>query len=259
MARKGLLTTSAEPADSLAQSHGFWLLTTDCQKWEELHLRTDFEGRTGSIPLQRLQEAMVAGLALPSVLRCAICSQRQSAFWETGALTVEMMQLMGRFGTRRMETWAEMLAQDALDLQCLSLSLNELSARSQTGNPCPCLSPSEANQLDMLAERLCDAPERTYSLAGLARESGMNECKLKRAFRARYGVTVFAYLRAQRMEMAHAILTIEGTTVLGAANRVGYSNPSQFARAYRRHYGCNPHHHVFGSRQQRHTGQVNHA
>jgi AraC-like DNA-binding protein len=55
-----------------------------------------------------------------------------------------------------------------------------------------------------------------------------------------FGTTVFGYLRARRMERARALLEAGKATVLEAAALVGYSNPSNFAAAFRREFGVNP-------------------
>lgn len=78
------------------------------------------------------------------------------------------------------------------------------------------------------------------SLAELARRVGLGETTLKRSFRQVHGTTVFGYLRARRLEHARDLLARGEATVLEAAALVGYSNPSNFAAAFRREFGLNP-------------------
>jgi AraC-like DNA-binding protein len=82
-----------------------------------------------------------------------------------------------------------------------------------------------------------DAPP---SLPELARHVGLNEFKLKTGFRTLFGTSVFAYLRAQRMELARRLLVQRGQSVTEVALRVGYANPSKFALAFRKHFGFPP-------------------
>jgi AraC-like DNA-binding protein len=89
---------------------------------------------------------------------------------------------------------------------------------------------------DLLSRRLEDPP----TLADLARQVGLSETTLKRGFHQVFGTTVFGYLRARRMERAHALLQSGEATVLEAAALVGYSNPSNFSAAFRRQFGVNP-------------------
>lgn len=78
------------------------------------------------------------------------------------------------------------------------------------------------------------------SLAELARRVGLSETSLKRGFPQVMGTTAFGFLRTLRMERARALLATGEATVLEAAARVGYSNPSNFAAAFRRQFGLNP-------------------
>ena len=77
------------------------------------------------------------------------------------------------------------------------------------------------------------------SILELARIVGSNEFKLKRGFKARFGTTIFGYVRQRRMERAAAHLRA-GLSVARAAESVGYTCPRSFADAFRRHFGLLP-------------------
>ncbi len=97
-----------------------------------------------------------------------------------------------------------------------------------------------ADRIHAAAESLKRRLENPPTLPALAREVGLSETTLKRGFRQVFGTTPFAYLRARRLEHAHALLAAGEATVLEAAAIVGYSNPSNFAAAFRRQFGVNP-------------------
>jgi AraC-like DNA-binding protein len=97
-----------------------------------------------------------------------------------------------------------------------------------------------ADRIHAAADILKRRHEAPPALGALAREVGLSETTLKRGFRQVFGTTPFAYLRARRMEHAHALLAAGEATVLEAAAIVGYSNPSNFAAAFRRQFGVNP-------------------
>lgn len=90
------------------------------------------------------------------------------------------------------------------------------------------------------AARMNEHLERSWVLSELAREVGLSETTLKRGFHQVFDTTVFAYLRNRRMEKARSLLQAGQATVLEAAVQVGYSNPSNFAAAFRRAFGMNP-------------------
>lgn len=72
------------------------------------------------------------------------------------------------------------------------------------------------------------------------KQTGLNLFKLKRGFKSLFGKTVFAFIRQERMKIAKQLLDDKKITVLEAAIKVGYSNPSHFASAFRKEYGINP-------------------
>ena len=78
------------------------------------------------------------------------------------------------------------------------------------------------------------------SLDGVARRVASSRRQLQRAY-AEIGKTTFReHLTAVRMERAAELLTIRGLTVREVAERVGYRQPAQFAKAFRRRHGLAP-------------------
>lgn len=122
-------------------------------------------------------------------------------------------------------------------LELLAVLIDDIELMSQARAP---FGPRDLERLEkarrLLLERMSDPP----SLHELARQVGLNEVKLKTGFRSLFGATVFGYLRAQRMESARRLLVQRGSSVTEVALRVGYTNPSKFAAAFRKHFGFAP-------------------
>ncbi len=78
------------------------------------------------------------------------------------------------------------------------------------------------------------------SLAGLARQVGINRTKLVLGFRAIYGTSVEAYWRDWRLQKASELLRSDGISVNEVAFSVGYSEVSSFTRAFTRKFGVLP-------------------
>ncbi|MGC3964996.1 MAG: helix-turn-helix transcriptional regulator [Rhodocyclaceae bacterium] len=89
---------------------------------------------------------------------------------------------------------------------------------------------------EMLDSGACDG----MSLEDIAREACTNANTLQRDFRAAFGMTVFAYLRERKLDVARLALERNGVTVAEAAELAGYLSPANFATAYRRRYGISP-------------------
>jgi AraC-like DNA-binding protein len=78
------------------------------------------------------------------------------------------------------------------------------------------------------------------SLDDIARRVASSRRQLQRAY-AEIGHTTFReHLTAVRMERAAEMLARRGLTVREVAHRVGYRQPAQFAKAFRRHHGVSP-------------------
>ncbi len=78
------------------------------------------------------------------------------------------------------------------------------------------------------------------SLDDIARRVASSRRQLQRAY-AEIGDTTFReHLTAIRMERAAELLQRRSLTVREVAHRVGYRQPAQFAKAFRRHHGKAP-------------------
>ncbi|HZO36868.1 MAG TPA: helix-turn-helix transcriptional regulator [Solirubrobacteraceae bacterium] len=78
------------------------------------------------------------------------------------------------------------------------------------------------------------------SLDDIARRVASSRRQLQRAY-AEIGQTTFReHLTAVRMERAAELLEQRDLTVRDIARRVGYRQPAQFAKAFRRHHGATP-------------------
>lgn len=78
------------------------------------------------------------------------------------------------------------------------------------------------------------------SLFELAKQVGINKNKLNSGFRHVFGMSVFDYLRVQRLEKAKSLLANKEMNVTETAFEVGYQNPRSFSRAFTQHFGTNP-------------------
>lgn len=89
---------------------------------------------------------------------------------------------------------------------------------------------------EILSQRLDDPP----TISEISALIGMNECDLKRCFKCVYGDGLASFSRNKRLAAARNLLVHSTLTVAEIALEVGYTNPSQFARAFRQHYDVNP-------------------
>jgi AraC-like DNA-binding protein len=89
---------------------------------------------------------------------------------------------------------------------------------------------------DILLDHL-DSP---VTIKDLARMVAMNECYLKKGFKAMFGTTVYDYFQKERMERAKFLLYDQGFSVSEVAVKMGYSCISHFSTAFKKHTGLKP-------------------
>jgi AraC-like DNA-binding protein len=78
------------------------------------------------------------------------------------------------------------------------------------------------------------------SLDDIARRVASSRRQLQRAYTEIGSTTFREHLTAVRMDRAAELLHIRGLTVRDVAHSVGYRQPAQFAKAFRRHHGIAP-------------------
>jgi AraC family transcriptional regulator, regulatory protein of adaptative response / methylphosphotriester-DNA alkyltransferase methyltransferase len=97
------------------------------------------------------------------------------------------------------------------------------------------------NQLYMEAVRIVEAEYADdLELDDIARRVASSRRQLQRAYAEIGGTTFREHLTRVRMERAAALLANGSLTVREVARRVGYRQPAQFAKTFRRHLGAVP-------------------
>lgn len=115
-------------------------------------------------------------------------------------------------------TWiAEILSQSA--------DVNQASVAGINAN--------DREAIKRITNAMEQSPSKEFTMDDLCRIGGINEHKLKSAFKYIYGKTTFSYLREIRMDYAAELLREDRLSVIQVANEVSYSNASHFARAFK--------------------------
>jgi AraC-like DNA-binding protein len=78
------------------------------------------------------------------------------------------------------------------------------------------------------------------TLDQVARETGLNDFKLKKGFKELFGYTVFGYVNELKMEHARQLLLDTACTVFEVAYSLGYHEPYNFSKAFKKHFGYLP-------------------
>jgi len=124
----------------------------------------------------------------------------------------------------------------ALELLCEILQVLD----SDTDGLAICLSDQELRRLDSARHMLRTQFNPAPRVVDVARTIGMSESKLKRAFKTRFGITLFDYGLECRMRYALELLRSNHMPVGQVAYAVGYRHPTSFTAAFRQFYGFLP-------------------
>ena len=88
-----------------------------------------------------------------------------------------------------------------------------------------------------IIEQNMDQPQ---TIKELSRKVAMNECYLKKGFKALTGKTIHEYQQELRINKAKELLEHGGQSVTDVANTLGYSSISHFSTAFKRVTGLKP-------------------
>ncbi len=130
-----------------------------------------------------------------------------------------------------------------LESRALELISYQLDYFSEAGlrhnEPGKPLHPNDRKQIETVRNYLSDNIEITPGLQDLARKAGMSSPKLNGCFRQMYGMTVFEFLRNERLLKAREML-MNGLNVTETAYAVGYESISHFSQAFKKQFGTSP-------------------
>lgn len=82
--------------------------------------------------------------------------------------------------------------------------------------------------------------KRHFTIDELSDRFGISPTALKKKFAAVYGTSVYAYLKAYRLQEAQKKLLRTELSVADIACGVGYENPAKFSSAFKSEYGMTP-------------------
>lgn len=135
--------------------------------------------------------------------------------------------------------WNEPLADLLRESVMNQLLLHALAAPEAVTGAGQGVSPRDRQLLERVRERLHEAPGAHYTLGDLAHLACMSPSTLRAKFQLAYECSVFHWLRVRRMEVAREHL-VQGMSVQQVAPLVGYRHASNFATAFREHFGMPP-------------------
>lgn len=122
-------------------------------------------------------------------------------------------------------------------LELLLLLARREPCREASAPPCPL---EQAEIIREIHDRLTRQMEQRLTIEALSREYLINPTTLKAAFKAVYGTSIAAHVRAHRMEEAARLLRSSDQSIAEIAQAVGYDSQSRFTAAFKACFGVLP-------------------
>lgn len=104
----------------------------------------------------------------------------------------------------------------------------------------PVLTRRESICLQRAKECVSASLDQPLTVEYIAQQAGVSVSGLQRLFRRAEGKSVFEYVRLIRMDHALSALQFRSASVQEASSIAGYSNPANFATAFKRQFGITP-------------------
>lgn len=150
-------------------------------------------------------------------------------------MTPEMFQLVDYFFKHQYEGQVKMMFYRSHMSALLSHYFGQLANKNLLK-----VNASELEKIILAQEILLSDLENPPSLTELAYKIGTNTNKLKKEFKAQFGVPVFKYLQNERLKKAYKLIKNEQKSIQEAAWAVGYDSLGSFSNAFEKKFGYRP-------------------
>jgi transcriptional regulator GlxA family with amidase domain len=124
----------------------------------------------------------------------------------------------------------------------LLLLTRECELQVLSGSVCePAEAPSASDaRVGRALQAMQRCPSRRWTVAALAKQSGMSRAAFARAFRTATGQTPLAWLCRERLQRAAELLQTSDAKLTELAENAGYATEFAFSRAFKRLFGIPP-------------------
>ncbi|GGJ86972.1 helix-turn-helix domain-containing protein [Pseudomonas matsuisoli] len=133
-----------------------------------------------------------------------------------------------------------LLSERPARLFCEAKCLELLGCFLEQGRGCAMQRSPDQERLRHARELLLADLTNPPTIAELARACGLNSLKLKRGFKALFGLPIHALYRQERMRVAWDLVQESNLSITEIGAHIGYQNLSHFSAAFHRQFGVLP-------------------
>jgi len=100
--------------------------------------------------------------------------------------------------------------------------------------------PPHQTAIERVVDIMHETTDGTWSVRDMARTAGLSERRFRQVFQKAMGATPKQFYDGIRLELGRRILLVEGAKISDVADRLGFSSPFHFSRAFRARYDRPP-------------------
>ncbi len=184
------------------------------------------------------EQILTPEIEIPEPLKAFVSSKRESIHYHQHPLTAQTFEIATRLINNPFSGALSLVYTEALVLELLCSAIGSFSLLSSnssadyTERELRCLHGAR----NVLMRQFAPAP----TIAKLARAVGMSKTTLTEGFKAVFGETIFDFSLRCRMQHALTLMRDQNWPVVKVSEAVGYSHPTSFTTAFRRHFGIRP-------------------
>lgn len=175
---------------------------------------------------------------VPEQLRAFVATGRAKLKYCQLPLTASMFDVATRLINNPFAGALGLVYSEALTLELLCAAIGSFC--SVSAEPNVEYSERELRCLHAARDHLMRQFSPPPTIRELARAVGMAETAVTRDFKAVFGETVFDFSLRCRMQHALGLLRDKRWSVSRVSEAIGYTHPTSFATAFRRHFGMRP-------------------
>lgn len=169
---------------------------------------------------------------------------------DAAMLTALLPELVHVRGERRLATLVQLVTDESREARPARevilarllevLFIEALRSTAGTATSAGLLCGLSDARLAVAIRQMHDSPDRSWTVAQLAKEAALSRSTFFARFSRAVGVAPMEYLLAWRMAVAKSLLRSQGSVITDVAQRVGYRSASTFNVAFTRHVGVPP-------------------
>lgn len=188
------------------------------------------------------EEMRLAPSQLPSVLQRAFAFQSEAPQAEQTPLSLSLLRAANDIMAWSSDYPPALRAAflDAKSREIVCAVVRQLLTTTSPNIERSQLSVRDVNRVHEARDVLAEQFRKPPSIPELARAVGVNQTKLKAAFKSLFGLTVNDFTTRCRMERASELLVSSSLCISEIAYAVGYDHPANFSIAFKRFSGSSP-------------------